>query len=279
MIDAQASVITETAAATDQVFGQRKAASLVVETAKATDATRWAASILIQDGATATDLATGRLRARDMLAETAQASDESLDSHQSVSHVRELGIATSEAFGWLHARNVVEDAAVAEGYPIGGDLGGQAWTANADSWAMSRYEPYTFSSLAVIDGALYGVAADGVYALSGGQELVTARVTTGKLDMSGGVLVHPLAAYAEYELDSGDQSRAEMVVTTTQGGAKASYTYPMDGPEVADELANGRFKFGKGLRGRHFAYELRITGKRAHINDLRIDLAQTKRRV
>ena len=40
-----------------------------------------------------------------------------------------------------------------------------AWTANVDTWAMSRYQDYGFSELVVINGVLYGVAEDGVYRL------------------------------------------------------------------------------------------------------------------
>ena len=36
---------------------------------------------------------------------------------------------------------------------------GYAWTANVDTWAMSRYQDYGFSELVVIDGVLYGVGA------------------------------------------------------------------------------------------------------------------------
>lgn len=51
---------------------------------------------------------------------------------------------------------------------------------------MSRYAPYTFRSLAVIDGQLYGIAEDGVYALDGDSQPVAGRIATGKLDIGQG---------------------------------------------------------------------------------------------
>lgn len=118
------------------------------------------------------------------------------------------------------------------------------------------------------------MAADGVYALDGGAETISGRIQTGKLDIGQGGLVHPLAAYLEYELDG----TAEMDVTTTQSGQAETYTYALPA-EAAGELTNGRFVFGRGLRGRHFSFALRITGTHGYINDLSVNSAPTKRRV
>jgi hypothetical protein len=141
---------------------------------------------------------------------------------------------------------------------------------------MSRYAPFTFNGLAVIDGVLYGTTADGVYALSARGEAIEARMATGKVDMGKGVLVHPVAAYLEYELDA--DGAAVMDVTTTQSGTAETYSYPLES-EPAAELTNGRIVFGRGLRGRHFSFTLRLTARHAYINDLRVESAPTKRSV
>ncbi|MBX6209533.1 hypothetical protein ISD46_33795, partial [Pseudomonas aeruginosa] len=57
-----------------------------------------------------------------------------------------------------------------------------------------------------------------------------------------------------------------------------TYSYPLES-EPADELTNGRFKFGRGLRGRHFTFTLRLTGRHGYINDLSVESAPTNRRV
>ena len=73
-------------------------------------------------------------------------------------------------------------------------------------------------------------------------------------------------------------SAASLAVTTTQSGAAQTYAYPL-AVEPAAELTNGRFVLGKGLRGRHFAFELQMQARSGVINDLRVDAAPTKRRV
>lgn len=153
---------------------------------------------------------------------------------------------------------------------------GNAWTANVDTWAMSRYQDYSFSELVVIDGVLYGVGADGVYRLDA-NSFVDAKLTTGQLDLGQGQLVHPLGAYLEYEL-SGSSKKFEIGVSTTQSGTKQTYTYNLP-TEPSNYLTNGRVLFGRGLRGRHFSFEIKISGEHGYINDFSIDMTATKRRV
>lgn len=108
-----------------------------------------------------------------------------------------------------------------------------------------------------------------------GLEYINSKIVTGKVDIGGGILAHPVGAYMEYELSD---ATSEMIVSATQAGAVQSYGYKLiDGK--ADELTNGRFIFGRGLRGRHFKFELRLNGVSGHIHDLRIDASATKRRI
>lgn len=153
-------------------------------------------------------------------------------------------------------------------------FGGQTWTAASGLWAISRHYPSRFESLSVIDGNLYGFNEDGVYRL-GTSQPVTGVIKTAKIDLSGGVLVHPLTAFLEYQLDGS----AEMHVSSTQNGATVeTYTYQLP-QESSDTLTNGRFVFGKGLRGRHFGFELRLSGSGGYVNDLVIQFVPTGRRV
>lgn len=153
---------------------------------------------------------------------------------------------------------------------------GYAWTANVDSWAMSRYQDYGFSELAVIDGVLYGVADDGVYRLDA-NTFVDGKLVTGQVDLGKGNLVHPVAAYLEYEL-AGDTKLLTVGVSTTQSGTKKTYFYNLP-KEPSNYLTNGRVLFGRGLRGRHFSFEIKIGGLYGYINDFSIDMTATKRRV
>ncbi|MBD1295554.1 hypothetical protein [Pseudomonas aeruginosa] len=278
VLDRVRSLVVDGASVADEVLGTRHAFTLVLDAARISDSTGQAASVLVEDAATVSDQATGALHGRVLLVDGASLADEVVDAHQAVQAllVDRASIAAL-VLDHLVARDLVSDAVVIEDITVGGDQdGGQAWTANVDSWAMSRYAPYTFRSLAVIDGRLYGIADDGVYALDGDSQPVAGRIETGKLDIGQGALVHPHSAYLEYALDA--DGTVAMDVTTTQSGSAATYSYPLES-EPADELTNGRFKFGRGLRGRHFTFTLRLTGRHGYINDLSVESAPTNRRV
>lgn len=268
-------LVIERAQIADEVIARRSVATLVFESARASDTTVQAASELIADSIAAGDWTTGKLRARVLALDAATVSDEVLGG-QRVTAPAIDSARISDAFeDHLSARDIIADGAAVEDRTWSNlPDAGQAWTSNADTWAMSRYAPYSFTGLAVIDGVAYGMAADGVYALNGESEAISGSIRTGKMDVGQGGLVHPLAAYLEYELDG----TAEMDVTTTQSGQAETYTYALPA-ETASELTNGRFIFGRGLRGRHFSFALRMTGTHGYINDLSVNTAPTKRRV
>ena len=268
-------LVIEQAQIADEVLAQRSVATLIIESAKASDTTLQAASAIIAEEAIAGDWSGGTLRASLLMLDTATASDEVFGGRVASVLVIDSARVSDAVEDHLAAADLVSDGATAEdGTWSNLPDAGQAWTANADTWAMSRYEPYAFTGLAVIDGIAYGMAADGVYALDGDAETVAGTIRTGKLDIGNGGLVHPLGAYLEYELDG----TAEMDVTTTQSGLAQTYTYTLPA-ETAGELTNGRFVFGRGLRGRHFSFTLRMTGTHGHINDLSVNAAPTSRRV
>jgi len=277
--DRMRGLIVDSAFVSEEVLARRHVRTLVIDAARAGDSSGQATGVLVVEAAVINDEAGGQLHASTQLLDIAALIDEVLDSHQAaepllVDSARAMAVVVDR----LAAVDLVSDQALMEGVTVSGDQSaGQAWTANVDSWAMSRYAPYTFASLAVIDGKLYGLASDGVYALDGGEEPVSGALVTGKVDLSKGALVHPVAAYLEYELDAG--GTAVMDVATTQSGVQAdTYSYPLE-REPAAVLTNGRFKFGRGLRGRHFSFALRLTGKHGHVNDLRVESAPTNRRV
>ena len=275
VLESLRSIITERARITDEVAVSRSVATLVVESARASDTASQVATELVSEDATASDWSGGRLRAKVLALDAATLADEVFGGQQMLAPAFDSARIAADVIDHLAARDIVTDGAVLEdGTWSNLPDAGQAWTANADTWAMSRYAPYSFTGLAVIDGVAYGMSADGVYALDGDGEAISGSIRTGKVDVGKGALVHPLAAYLEYELDG----TAEMDVTTTQSGEAETYTYTLPA-ELATELTNGRFTFGRGLRGRHFSFALRMTGTHGYINDLSVNTAPTKRRV
>ena len=259
----------------DQVLGRRTVRQLVEDGFSLTDTPRRLARDTVVEALALGESAQGRLRARDVLTEALAMVATLETSTTTDGTVVERFRLYDEASGTLRARNLVTDELVLWDEVLQTGDYGQAWTASTDSWAMSRFAPFTFTSLAMIDGVAYGCNGQGVFALDGDAEAMTAELRTGALDMTGGVLCHPLEAHVEYEL----RGAAQFCVTTTQSGMPMTYAYPLNGRPTADALTNARAEFGRGLRGRHFAYTLRLTGQRAYINDWSVLIAPTKRSI
>ena len=266
---------TDAATFSDQVFGQRRVVQLVVDGIRLGDAAPRIAHELVTEAFVIGEAYNGKLHATDFLSDSLSLAAEDDTTTTTDSLLVERLRLGDEVWGTLHARNVVTDGlALWDEVLQTGDYG-QAWTASTQSWAMSRFAPFTFTGLAVIDGVLYGCNSRGVFALDGDTETMTAELRTGAMDMTGGVLSHPLEAHIEYEL----RGTATFDVTTTQAGTPATYSYPLNARPTAQAMTNARAVFGRGLRGRHFAYTLRLTGQQAYINDWSVLVAPSKRSI
>ena len=271
-------VVVERARGFDEIHGQRRASQLVTERAKGRDQLVMLQRSLVEEVASASDTVLSKLRARELVQELARAVDKVIDATKArPALLTEIARGFDELFGKLHARDLVSDAPAIgwdELLQLGGLLG-QAWTTDASAWAMSRYAPFGFTGLAVIDGEVYATAPDGVYALDGDTEQIRAELRTGLMDMTGDVLALPVESHVEYELSNG--GKAWVDVTQTQSGKPQTYAYALKGRPQADVLTNARFEFGRGLRGRHFAYTLRLEGQSAYINDWSVLAMPSKR--
>lgn len=274
-MSAMSGMVIDSAGVSDSVTSQRNVTSVVVDSTPITDKLLFNRSDIVSDSVGIIDATTGKFGAAGVLVDAAIIDDAVIDSIIQNIVVTDSAAITDKVTDKLDAKVLVIDGTVIEDGVINiGGHQGQAWTANVDSWAMSRYNPYNYNRLVVIDGVLYGEADDGVYRLDQEVVPVTASIKTGKMDLGRGALTHPNAAYLEYELEGS----AAMTVHTTQKGVSQQYTYTLPN-ETAGELTNGRFVFGRGLRGRHFAFELTMIGTHGYINDLSIEHMTTSRRV
>ena len=273
------SQLSEKAVSFDTVLGQRKASQLLQERARGQDLILGIQRTLVSDTAYANDAWTGKAKTHSLVQDWASALDFVLDSTKAKPiALTSTAHASSMVLDSLMARTLVQDAsAVGWDELLSADgLIGQAWTTETENWAMSRYSPFAFTSLAVIDGTAYASGPDGIYVLDGEQETVSAELRTGKVDLTGDALATPVASYIEYEL----AGRAWMDVIQTQGGKAAqSFTYPLAARTYSEVMTNARFEFGRGLNARHFAFTLRMVGQRAHINDWGIQVAPSKRKI
>lgn len=269
------SATIEWAAVSDEALCSRRVRGLVVEMVTGRDVSFALMRDVANDGLNAVDTTLARLRAADRATEELEALDEAFGARKSTVLSSDGALISSWSGGHLRAASVSEETGVIDDEPIQiGAWSGQAWTANTETWAMSRWNPVRFDGLTVVNGTLYGLADDGVYAVDA-LEPQAGMLQTAPLDVGQGQLTHPLQAVVEYEMEDGS---AFMDVTSTQSGTAATYSYPL-APENSNELTNGRFIFGRGLRGRHFSFTLRMNARRGHINDLSVQTAPTKRRV
>ena len=222
------------------------------------------------------DFTQDKLRVQSYLIDSISFGDQDLSSVQLYSHAIDtlrLGDSTqskligrTNSHDYLSLYDEIKDSKIY----------GQAWTANTDTWAMSRYMPFSFDGLTVINDKLYGWNDKGVFLMDKPDHLINGLIETGKLDF-GDNLIHPAAAYLEYEM-SGQGKELSIAITSTQSGKPATYTYMLPNEE-ADHLTNGRVLFGRGLRGRHFSFTISIAATSAQINALSMDFTKTTRRI
>lgn len=260
----------------ESISGQRYARILSNDQFKLTDQANTVAAEQVIDSILLGDFTQDKLRAQSYLIDSISFGDQDLSSVQLHSHAidtLQLGDSTQSK---LTGRTDSNDYFSIYDELKDSKVYGQAWTANTNTWAMSRYMPYSFDGLSVINGKLYGWNDQGVYMVDQASHLIHGLIETGKLDF-GDSLVHPTAAYLEYEM-SGQDKQLSIAVTSTQSGKPATYTYMLPNEE-ADHLTNGRVLFGRGLRGRHFSFAISIAATSAKINALSMDFTKTTRRI
>ena len=262
-----------TAQVSDSFILSRRAFTLVVETIHVGDGLRAAQTEWVEETITVTDDWRGWLRTRALVEEQVYGSDDTGvtggQREDSVETVRVI----DAVFTVLHAQQMVEDEVFADDTEVLRPAG-QAWVSAVDAWAMSRYAPYNFDSLTVIDGVPYATGEGGVYCLKGEGETITCTLTYGIMDVGGSPLTLPAYCYVGYELEGA----LTMSVRQTQTGRLQQWTYPLQSL-ASDELRNGRFVFGKGLRGRYFGFELVAEGEKLLLDNMYLVLANKTRRI
>lgn len=260
----------------ESISGQRYARIQSNDQFKLTDLSNTVALEQVVDSILLGDFTKDKLRAQSYLIDSISFADQDLSSVQLYSHAIDTLRLSDSIQSKLTGRTDSHDYLSLYDEIKDSKIYGQAWTANTDTWAMSRYMPFSFDGLTVINDKLYGWNDKGVYLMDKPDHLIHGLIETGKLDF-GDSLVHPTAAYLEYEM-SGQDKQLSVAVTSTQSGKPITYTYMLPNEE-ADHLTNGRVLFGRGLRGRHFSFTISIAATSAKINALSMDFTKTTRRI
>lgn len=270
------SSVYEHATAQDSDLSNRTAYQVVYDSVVLSDsAFAYASNDTIEQGIV-TDSVFDQLSAHSIVVNSAQIEDYELSSYVSVQYVSEQAHASDSVYGVLQAFTLTQDTAYLEDEVLLNTLSAQAWVSHSKTWAMSRYAPFNFEGVAVINGKIHLYNDQGVYVMDGADESISATIEIGALDF-GEQLTHPLSAYLEYQLSGQDKS-LDIQVSTTQSGSLQQYKYLMLN-EKADYLTNGRVLFGRGLRGRHFGFKININAQSAQINALSIEHTPTRRRI
>lgn len=130
-----------------------------------------------RDTAVLDDAATSRLVARQTVRETAVLNDTLGVVATPFDRVREVSVVDAVAADYLVARSTTRERAFisADAVPFRTDT---AWTANIQTWAMSRYDGFPFESLT----ERYAAGADGLF-IPGADDF-TASFTTGDCDFN-----------------------------------------------------------------------------------------------
>ena len=260
----------------DQAEPQRSTLVRSQDTLKIKDRAYARFGIQYADELQVSDTAKAQLHIRAYAVDTLKVSDLDFSSIQSRSNVVDIAKVSDSVWAKVQVTARSEDVLyIRDEYPRI-DSRAQAWVASINRFAMSRYDPFNFDGLTVINGQLYGWNDQGVFLCGVEGEQIQATLETGKLDFSES-LVHPLAYFMEYQL-RGESKAIAVTVGTTQSGNLQQYTYNLPA-ENANELTNGRVQFGRGLRGRHFSFKIQLQGTAATLNAQSVDFSPTSRRI
>lgn len=268
---------TDLLIAIDLVTGAVKTQQNITDSLKATDTLVFKLTETISDSFTVSDLIHTATHFIDAISDTLNIQDQFIDRPHKIDLVTDFLNVLSESQGFKLAKGQISDTVFIEDDVLDNHQSDIAWTSSTDNWSMSRYVGFKYKQLAVINDNLYGVTEHGIELLEYGSQEIEAKMTTAMLDLGAGSLVHPLAMYLEYSL-SGVNKSIDVMIGTTQTGDRNTYTYTLPA-EKSDHLTNGRVQFGRGLRGRHFDFTVNITATAAYINDMNVEVAQTKRRI
>lgn len=164
------------------------------------------------------------------------------------------GLAT-EAWTFIVApmTTMFEEALANDAWMLPGS-GTDAWTANTDTFAMSRYSGYGVNSLAEIGGALYGATAAGLCRMDADNDAGTpieGWILTGRTDMGSEATKHLRMMYAGAETNGALQAK----VCDIGRGIVGWHTYLFEACR-GNDLATQRAKIGRGMRSRYWQFQV-----------------------
>src|SRR5574337_279702 len=247
--------MVERAAASDTAQTAWHTAMTVAETATALDllAAGWAFHAI--ETADANDAATGFVTMLATLLEQAIATDTPANSLTLTVTATETADGADAVATLAHLfESLDESAAAAVTIRLGDDVY-TGWALNTEDGAVSEFQRYEFNSFCQLQGEYYAAGTDGIYRIGGASdagEAIVGYLKTGLLDFGSSMQKRMDSAWLAIATDG----TVRLKVVTTDGGEAAETWYQVASKDEGAVAENLRLKIGKGLKSRHWQFEL-----------------------
>src|SRR5574337_8470 len=248
-------LMVERAAASDAAQTAWHTAMTVAETATALDllAAGWAFHAI--ETAAANDTATGFVTMLATLLEQALATDTPANSLTLTVTATETADGADAVISLAHLFESLDESAVAAVTIRLGDDVYTGWARNTEEGAVSEFQRYEFNSFGELQGEYYAAGTDGIYRIGGASdagEAIVGYLKTGLLDFGSSMQKRMDSAWLAIATDG----TVRLKVVTTDGGEAAETWYQVASKDEGAVAENLRLKIGKGLKSRHWQFEL-----------------------
>lgn len=259
----------------DSAGGAQTLTTIVVEAAVLNDAARSVMVDKVSDAAVLNDAASESFAPRNLIVEVAILNDAATAFAFKVDFAEESAVLNDDTMQQLQGVDKVVEVAYLSDYARGGE--GSAWRAHLEPMAMSRYDNYPFTSLAVVAGKLLGTGPGGVYLLEGATDAGSSIAAEIEQDWTDRVvgekgtepdpnLKRPRYVY----LNTRVAGVLAFVLGCVEDGQEVEYDYSLP-DTTASGFVNIRAPLGRGIRSRHIRPTIRnVAGADFEINDGRI---------
>lgn len=144
------------------------------------------------------------------------------------------------------------------------------WAMNTRNGAVTEYTNYAFNSFARIGNRYLGATSDGLYELSGDDDVGEAIVAT----LKGGMLQIAGSRFSSFKAAYLGMSGEGTVYLKLDAGDGRSYTYQV----TAKDDETTKVHLGRGLRARYFTYTLTTAGQDFDLDTIEFIPIRARRR-
>jgi hypothetical protein len=231
------------------------------------------------------DAAANALRVFNLYTEAAVLNDAAPQAAGSWANVSlDSAVLNDNSWSENHAVNVAQEVAYLSDR-LFEPLAGNAWSASAALFNMSRYTNFPFNSIAVVDGQLVALAEDGAYVIGAETDngtKIRASVVgdlTDNIDGEKGVQSVPNVRRPEYlYLSYSSNGTVKFVLYETGDGVERRHEFELP-PRAAESMIGGRVKLDRGLASRFFRFGFEnVAGSQFTVNEGRVLFNMLQRR-